>query len=196
MIATEPWFKGQQGALGRVAGGWTFAPIFTAGSGAPVYCNTNTDGQAWGGGDATDYFDNEQCVFNTPYNGGHSAHFGVTGSGGVGDDVLSTPSVNLFKNPVSVWNQVRAPILGIDTKNPGQGPFTGQTYWNLDAQVKKNIRILESATFEFSFISTNILNHRIFNDPYLALNDSTDWGVISTQLNTPRKMEFGLRAEF
>jgi hypothetical protein len=196
LIAGEPWFKSQQGALGRVAGGWTFAPIFTAGSGAPVYCNTNTDGQAWGGGDANDYYDNEQCVFTTPYNGGHSAHFGVTGSGGVGDDILSTPSVNLFKNPVSVWNQVRAPILGIDTKNPGQGPITGQTYWNLDAEVKKDFRIVESATFEFTFISTNVLNHRIFNDPYLALNDSTDWGVISTQGNTPRKMEFGLRAEF
>jgi hypothetical protein len=196
VVAQEPWFKGQQGLLGRVAGGWTLAPVFTAGSGAPVYCNTNTDGQGWGGGDANDYFDNEQCVFTTRYNAGHSAHFGVSGSNGIGDDVLSTPPVNLFKDPVSVWNQVRAPILGIDTKNPGQGPFTGQTYWNLDAQVKKNVRVLESASVEFSFISTNVLNHRVFADPYLALNDSTDWGVISAQGNTPRKMEFGARVDF
>ncbi len=38
IVAQDPWFKDQHGFLGRVAGGWTLAPIFTAGSGAPVYC--------------------------------------------------------------------------------------------------------------------------------------------------------------
>ena len=33
IVASEPWFKGQNGFLGRAAGGWAFAPIFTAGSG-------------------------------------------------------------------------------------------------------------------------------------------------------------------
>ena len=75
----------------------------------------------------------------------------------------------MFKNPVAVWNQVRAPILGIDTKNPGDGPIMGQPYWNLDGQIKKDVRIAESATFEFSFIATNMLNHRQFDDPGQAL---------------------------
>ena len=81
IVAPEPWFKGQNGLLGRAAGGWEFAPIFTAGSGTPVYCITWTDGQgqAFGAGDDANYFDNEQCVFTTPYHGGHSAHFGVGG---------------------------------------------------------------------------------------------------------------------
>ena len=34
----------------------------------------------------------------------------------------------------------------------------------MDGQIKKDIRIMESATFEFSFIATNMLNHRQFLD--------------------------------
>jgi len=197
IVASEPWFKGQNGFLGRAAGGWQLAPIFTAGSGPPVYCNTWTDAQSWGSGDGADYYSNEQCVFTSKYNAGHSAHFGVTGDAatGVGTATSATP-VNMFKDPLSVWNQVRAPILGIDTKNPGQGPITGQPYWNLDGQIKKNIRIMESATFEFSFIATNMLNHRQFGDPGLGLYESGSWGVLNGQANSPRAMEFGGRVTF
>ncbi len=201
IVASEPWFKGQNGLLGRVAGGWTLAPIFTAGSGPPVYCNTWTDAQSWGSADGVDYASNEQCVFTTPYNAGHSAHFGVTGGtdaygNSIGTSTSVTP-VNLFKNPVAVWNQARAPMLGLDTKNPGAGPFTGQPYWNLDGQVKKDIRIAESTTFTFSFIATNMLNHRQFNDPLsMGPYTSATWGVLNSQANTPRQMEFGGRITF
>jgi hypothetical protein len=203
MIASDPWFKSQSGLLGRVAGGWMFAPIFTIGTGGPVYCNTFTDGQSFGAGDAANYYDNEQCVFNSQYNAGHSAHFGVTGdaTSGVGTATSTTP-VNMFSNPLSVYNQVRAPILGIDTKNPGQGPFMGLPYWNVDAQVKKNFRIAESTSFEFSFTASNIFNHTVFSDPYLSLGYSPAWGVLNTQQgsgNTPsssREMEFGGRIAF
>ncbi len=203
IVAQEPWFKNQSGFLGRVAGGWQFAPIFTAGSGGPVYCNTFSDAQGWGAGDGVEYADNEQCVFTSPYNGGHSAHFGVTGDAttGVGIDTSTTP-VNMFSSPNAVWNQVRAPILGIDTRNPGQGPIMGQPYWNLDGQVLKDVRIAESTTFEFSFIATNMMNHRQFNDPELSLNAPGSWGVLNSQVTNgagipfTRQMEFGSRIIF
>jgi Carboxypeptidase regulatory-like domain len=200
IVAQEPWFRGQSGFMGRVAGGWAFSPILTAGSGPPVECNTWTDAQSFGSGDGANYFNNEQCVFTSPYNGGHSAHFGVTGgTDSYGNSVgtaTSATAVNLFRNPVAVWNQVRAPMLGIDTRNPGQGPFTGQPYWNLDGQVKKDIRIAESKTFEFSFIATNMLNHRQFGDPSMDLSYAPVWGVLNTQANPPRAMEFGGRFNF
>ncbi len=201
IVAQDPWFKDQRGFLGRVAGGWTLAPLFTAGTGAPVYCNTNSGGQSFGSGDASSYFDNEQCVFNTQYNAGHSAHFGVAGANGVGTATSTTP-VNMFSDPVSVFNQVRPPILGMDTKNPGVGPFMGQNYWNVDAELKKDVRIAESATFEFSFIASNVLNHREFVDPTLTLSDPTSWGVLNTQeqditgKSFTRQMEFGGRITF
>jgi len=203
MVAEEPWFKAQHGVLGRVAGGWTFAPIFTAGGGAPVYCNDFTDAQGFGGGDGSSYFDNEQCVFTSTYNGGHSAHFGVMGDSvtGAGTGTANTP-VNMFSNPGAVFGQVRAPILGIDTKNPGVGPIMGQNYWNLDAEIKKSVRITETAVFEFSFIAANALNHRQFVDPTLDISNPSGWGVLSSQQSsingTPftRQMEFGGRISF
>ncbi|MGA8163080.1 MAG: carboxypeptidase-like regulatory domain-containing protein [Acidobacteriaceae bacterium] len=200
VVAQEPWFKGQNGLLGRAAGGWEFAPIFTAGSGPPLNCETTSGNQAeaFGAGDGVSYFDNEQCVFTSPYNGGHSAHFGVTGSNGIGTATSNTP-VNYFSNPAAVWAQVRAPILGIDTRNPGEGPITGMPYWNLDGQVVKDIRIAESTTFEFSFIATNMLNHRQFADAEnetLCLCTPSTWGVLNAQANNPRQMEFGGRITF
>jgi hypothetical protein len=197
IIAADPWFRSQSGLLGRAAGGWTFAPIFTAGSGGPVYCNTFTDGQSFGSGDAANYYDNEQCVFTSKYNAGHTAHYGVTGdaTSGVGTATSVTP-VNMFSNPLSVYNQVRAPILGIDTKNPGQGPIMGLPYWNMDAQVKKNFRIAESTSFEFSYTVANVFNHSTFSDPYLSLGYNPAWGVLNTQQSSSREMEFGGRIAF
>jgi hypothetical protein len=201
VLAHDPWFKNQQGLVGRAAGGWEFAPLLTAGSGPPVYCGTWTGGQSWGGADAIGgYFSNEQCVFTSGYNSGHSAHFGVAGGTDAYGNAIATPqtnpTVNLFRNPVAVWNQVRAPMLGIDTKNPGYGSFMGQPYWNLDAQLKKSIRIAESASFEFSFIAANVLNHREFYDPSLNISSPSSWGTLNSQANPPRNMEFGGRITF
>jgi hypothetical protein len=166
-------------------------------SGPPVNCTTWTEAQSWGGGDGVNYADNEQCVFTSKYHAGHSAHFGVNGDAttGVGTATSNT-AVNMFKNPQQVWEQVRPPVLGIDTRNSGLGPFMGQPYWNLDGQVKKNVHIMESATFEFSFIATNMLNHRQFGDPAMSLSNPGAWGVLNSQANLPRQMEFGSRITF
>ncbi|HEY2012741.1 MAG TPA: carboxypeptidase regulatory-like domain-containing protein, partial [Bryobacteraceae bacterium] len=199
-VADDPWFKGQKGLLGRVAGGWTFAPILTAGTGGPINCVTQTggiyaDAQSFGAADGVSYGNNGNCVFTTPYTAGHSAHFGVAGSNGIGTETSTTP-VNMFKNPAAVFAQVRAPMLGMDTRNSGDGPIFGQGYWNVDGQIKKDVRIAETATFEFSFIATNMFNHQIFYDPGLALSSPGTWGVLNAQGNSPRKMEFGARIDF
>ncbi len=201
VIWEEPWFKEQTGLVGRVAGGWQLAPIFTSGSGQPIFCNTQTNSsQSFGSGDGNNYFDNEQCVFTSKYNGGHSSHYGVLGGidpykNSVGTAV-GPVAVNMFKDPIAVFDQVRAPILGIDTKNPGLGPISGMPYWNMDLSLKKNIRILSRINVEASMIFTNVLNHNVLADPSLALGDSAAWGVETSQVNTPRKMEFGGRVSF
>ena len=41
VVYQPPFYRGQQGMLGHILGGWTFSPIFTAGSGAPDFCVTN-----------------------------------------------------------------------------------------------------------------------------------------------------------
>ncbi len=198
LVWQDPYYKGKNGFLGRVAGGWSIAPVMTAGNGEPVYCNTQTDSEAFGAGDGNSYFDNEQCVFTSKYTGGNHSNFGVLGSGGVGTSVAGPGSqaINMFKDPLSVWGQVRAPMLGIDTKNPGDGPIIGMPYWNVDMSVQKSIKVMESATIQLSMIFSNVFNHDVLADPGLALYSPATWGVENSQLNTPRKIEFGMRVSY
>jgi hypothetical protein len=180
-----PFYKTQQGILGHVLGGWTISPIFTAGSGLPLYCNTNTDAQAYGSGDGNDFFDNEQCIPVTANTGGNSVHHMADGS------------VNLYADPAASYANFRAPILGYDTaRDGGYGPTRGLPYWNLDMSLKKNIKVTERVSLEFQFLCLNTLNHVVFNNPYQQLGDLGDWGALTSQGNTPRQMEFGLHLKF
>jgi hypothetical protein len=203
LIWQTPWYKGQSGIIGRLAGGWNFAPIFSSGSGAPLYCNTPSEGQSFGGGDAANFFDNEQCVFTSRYHGGNHTHRNINGGtdsfgNSIGTDTAGSghAAINMFADPVSVFEQVRSPILGIDTKNPGVGPISGLPYWNMDMSIRKNLQIWERTSLEFSGVITNILNHNDFADPTLDLGNVAGWGVVSTQGNKPRQIQMGIRANF
>jgi hypothetical protein len=203
LVWQEPWYKSQQGFLGRAAGGWSLAPIFTMGSGEPLYCNTQTDGQSFGSADAANYFSNEQCVFTSKYTEGVHSHYGISGGTDAYGNSIGTETagpghqaVNMFSNPVAVWNQVRAPILGIDSKDSGDGPILGTPYWNVDMSLQKNFKVWERTTIQASIIFTNVFNHNVLYDPGLALYSPGTWGVQNTQLNNPRAMEFGIRVSF
>ena len=201
LVYQPPFYKGQHGFTGHALGGWTISPIFTAGSGAPVYCNTNTDAQSFGSADGVNFGTNEQCVFNSFAGISHSVHKGVAGDAttGVGTATAgSTPSteLNLFANPLAVWNNVRPPILGIDTRDGGLGPIKGLPYWNMDLSIKKNFKVTERVNMDTQFVFTNVFNHNQFYDPTLDITNPGGWGVISAQGNTPRQIQFGIRASF
>jgi hypothetical protein len=201
LVYQPPVFKGQNGFVGHALGGWTISPIFTAGSGAPIYCNTNTDAQSFGSADAVNFFTNEQCVFNSFAGISHSVHKGVAGDAttGVGTATAgSTPSteLNLFANPLSVWNNVRPPILGIDSRDGGVGLVKGLPYWNMDLSIKKNFKVTERVNLDTQFVFTNVFNHNQFYDPTLDITNPGGWGVISAQGNNPRQIQFGIRASF
>jgi hypothetical protein len=192
-----PFFKGQHGLAGHVLGGWQLSPVFAVGSGAPLYCNTNTDAQSFGGGDGNGFFNNEQCIYTKTYTGGNAVHNGVTGSNGVGtQDCTKGPCLNMFTNPEAVFNTVRNPILGLDTRTGGVGAIRGLMYWNMDLRVTKNVKIIERVSAEFQFVVTNLFNHPVFFDPTLDPTSTGSWGVISAQGNNPRAMQFGFRLTF
>src|ERR1700719_129543 len=105
LVYQPPVYRNQQGVLGHLLGGWTFSPIFTAGSGAPDFCNTNTGGfayegysgsQDFGSGDSNFAFTNANCVLTS--NTGTSAS--VHNVGGI---------ASMFANPQAVFNNVRPP---------------------------------------------------------------------------------------
>jgi hypothetical protein len=197
-VYQPPFYKGQSGLIGHLLGGWNIAPVFTTGTGLPLYCNTSTDAQAFGAGDGSSFFDNEQCQFNNISTGGNSAHRNVTGNSGIATATAGSgnAAINLFGDPVSVYNSVRPPILGLDTRDAGSGPIRGLAYWNMDLSLKKDFRITERVSTQLQAVFTNVLNHNQLADPTLDISNPTSWGVINTQANTPRQMEFGLRVSF
>ncbi len=207
MAYTPPVFKGEQGLVGHVLGGWSFDPIFTAGSGAPVICNTQTgggftggsDSQSFGAADGVNYFESASCQFTKPISGSASAHVGVAGSGGIGTNTAGSQTgaeVNLFSNPEAVYNSTRPAILGLDTRAGGEGAVRGLPYWNLNLSVTKHIRISERFGLQFQANFNNILNHDVFFDPVLDYTAASSWGVLSAQANTPRQIQLGLRLDF
>jgi Carboxypeptidase regulatory-like domain len=200
-------YQGQQGLVGRLLGGWSLAPIFTAGSGAPVICNTQTGGEFTGGSDAqsfgaadgVNYFESANCQFTNPISGNASAHFGVAGSGGIGVATAgSTPGsqVNLFANPEAVYNSTRPAILGLDTRAGGEGSVRGLPYWNLNLSVTKNLRFTERFGIQLQANFINVLNHVVFTDPVLDYQAASSWGVLTSQVNTPRQIQMGVRLNF
>lgn len=214
VVYQPPFFKGENGAVGRLLGGWSFSPILTAGSGLPRYCNTQTDAQAFGAGDGANFFEDEQCIFTKPVAGGGTLHYGVAGGQdangtSVGTNTACPPDpvtgacdtpheeVNYFANPVAAWADTRPPILGLDKRDNGNGMFAGPRYWNMDFQLRKQINITERLNTEFQFLVLNAFNHN-----QMAASDMMDytspgsWGVFNSEGNTPRQFEFGLRLNF
>ena len=205
-------FRGQKGVLGHILGGWSFSPLFYAQSGggtAVGYSETSCTTCGFGevnsaGSNVTST--SENAVGFKPYTGTTSAKYGV--GSGTGTNVwqgtqvvnsrVSTPYLQMFSDPAQVWGEFRPCVLGYDTSCGGYYNLRGLPTWNVDMNVVKDIglhREQVGATFYLAF--TNILNHFQPNNPSsLSLTSPTSFGQITSQANTPRNMEFGLRIHF
>ena len=189
LVYTPPFYKGQQGAIGRVLGGWTFSPIFTTGSGAPIEIFTTTgDGQEFGAGDNSNFFGLETAVPIAPSQSGHAYK-------------QADRTVNIFKDPLTAASNYRNPILGIDNKNTQF--LNGLPYWNLDFSIRKNVLITEGISLEFQSVFTDVLNHNQWLDPWgmgLFQAGSSGFGQLpgSAQENTGgnRSVQLGARVRF
>ncbi|HEY7353888.1 MAG TPA: carboxypeptidase-like regulatory domain-containing protein [Terriglobales bacterium] len=202
LVYQPPFYKGQHGVQGHLLGGWTFAPIFTAGTGVPMILGTiNGGGQAFGEGDSQNFFSNgesENAIPMAPLHGGVHYTFNGQPAGG------SFP--NFFGDPSAAYNSIRQPILGLDEMDGGWGFVRGLGYWNMDFSVKKVVNITERLNLQVDVVISNIFNHVMFYDPGfggIASNDyldtssgPPDFGTLPGQGNTPRTMEFGIRLNF
>jgi hypothetical protein len=205
IVYQTPWYKDQRGIIGHVAGGWTFSPVVTAGTGQPQQCVTNNSGQNFGGEDGANFTDGESCIFTQkPTSGLLHTHRGITGgpdaqSINVGTSVhAGSPSaaINVFSNPAQVYDMTRPPILGLDARDGGAGPLSTLGYTNLDLSIKKQITIFERFNVEASGVFLNFLNHTDLGLPSLSLASVSSFGVVKSQYNSPRQIQMGLRASF
>src|SRR6202040_12712 len=80
-LIEEPWYKGQHGIIGHIAGGWSLSPILAIGSGQPLGCGTVTDAQSFGAADGANFFTTENCIFTKGISGGNASLHNNAGAG-------------------------------------------------------------------------------------------------------------------
>ncbi|MGB7848494.1 MAG: carboxypeptidase-like regulatory domain-containing protein [Candidatus Acidiferrum sp.] len=213
LVYQPPFYKNQHGLVGRLAGGWSFAPIITVGSGLPLEVQPADafaneiygGGQAFGEGEGSNFAALQNAIRICPNNFGSSRHnHPVPSALGLGSNFFG-PS--MFQNPDYSYSCFRNPILGIDSSDGGgAGILRGMPFWNVDFSVKKSVLVTERVNVEFTTIFSNLFNHNQLSDPYLILGDTGDWGAaggfsaayngLTAQVNNPRAIEFGLRIRF
>ncbi|HEY6128980.1 MAG TPA: carboxypeptidase-like regulatory domain-containing protein, partial [Candidatus Acidoferrum sp.] len=157
-LIEDPWYKGQHGIIGHIAGGWSLSPILAIGSGVPLGCGTNqgdeSAGQGFGSADSSNFFTNENCILTKAASGG-SASLHPAGDG----------QFNIFSNSDALLSTLRPAILGLDSNTGGLGVFRGLMYWNVDMRLVKDIRVAERVNLRFEYVVTNLFNHPVFADP-------------------------------
>lgn len=215
MVYSPRWYATQKGIVGHLLGGWTFAPLLTAHSGAPLSVgNLNGGCESFGEVNCSTGSTLEGAVLNGPFTFGNSAHYNQTvsesasanpnGVGINGNPDNGGQGLNMYTNPIAAYNDFRSCVLGFDTSCGSNGNIRGLPFWNLDATISKDIGIAKEgqvgATLIFQI--TNVTNHVQLNDPALSIGDPNDWGVLGTsnpnggQGNLPRQIEFGIRIHF
>ena len=65
----------------------------------------------------------------------------------------------------------------------------------IDANIVRRFKVTEKQTFEFRLDMINAFNHVLWNTPDTNINSST-FGAVTTQWNTPRFIQFQLRYSF
>ncbi|MCU1259246.1 MAG: Cna domain protein [Bryobacterales bacterium] len=201
MIYQPVFFKDNK-VLHRILDGWNFAPLFTAQSGAPLEVNISGGGtnncQSFGESNCSSDSTYENAVLIAKYTGGNSLHENVSSSTSVassGNPAKGGSGLNLFADPNASFGQFRRLILGVDTTGGGAGTLRNFPTWNLDMAISKDFKIpyREGIGLTFNAQFSNMLNHFQAGTPALNIDSPTTFGVVTTQANTPRQIEFGLR---
>jgi hypothetical protein len=208
LVYQPPFFQHQHGFIGRVLGGWTLAPIIDIGSGLPLGVQPGSyfagaelygGGQTFGEADASNIGANENAInICGGQTGGSQRNNNPLPSSQYPDIGSSGFGPSLYKDPGSIYNCFRNPILGIDNgHNGGAGTLRGQPFWNVDFSIKKTVMFTERFSADFGAIFTNVFNHIQLFDPYPnALGDTGDFGALEGQVNNPRRIEVGVRVRF
>jgi hypothetical protein len=112
-----------------------------------------------------------------------------------GDPANGGSGLNIFANPEATLADFRPIQVSKDARS-ARGVLRGLPYWNFDLSLAKRTPVREQVAFLFSADFLNAFNHVVFNDPTLSMQDPASFGVISSQANSPRAIQFGLRLEF
>jgi hypothetical protein len=157
------------GVLGKIVGGWQINGNMTFQSGFPLQVNGgNSNGTSAGTGRPN--WDGTNPTLSGPVQQRLLKFFNI--------------SAFSFNAPFAFGN---APRMMPDLRSPGVN--------NFDVSLFKNTRIRERYQLQFRAESFNTFNRVQFGVPNTSIN-STAFGVISSQQNSPRNLQMALRLLF
>jgi hypothetical protein len=192
-----PFGRHRHGQLNYLIRDWSIAPILNISSGLPLKVATGS-GQEFGQGGGAN---SGGAVLTAPDTFGNSVNSGITGDSKTQVGINSNPAsggtgLNLFANPLSVFNSFRPAMVGIDTTSGAGGQLRGLPRWNLDLALSRKFRVNERWSVLFSAQLFNAVNTVQFADPSVSLQSPQSFGVLSSQLNAPRVLQLGLHIDF
>jgi hypothetical protein len=188
------------GFADKLLGGWNISGVYTAASGLPLFV-----------------YDDAACnseFGSTTFNGfptgmlrtssgslGTSRHNNPTIGSSIGDNSSPGGVPNAFGDPAAVAAQFRYPTFS--DNRLGLGAVRGLFRWNVDLALAKTTRITERLSTRFDVQFVNAFNHPMFSgsqyvsfEPGADFSDPHNFGVMSSQFNTPRYIQMGLRFDF
>ncbi len=194
-----PWFRGQHGWLGRIAGGWQLSGITTFLSGrpwTPTQFSGNKYCQEDRGFNATFFGVLATC---RPFNANAAAPTTAVGF------VDTTGVIHLGKvtGPVVGFNDVRFLFnddnsVNFFTHTPfgiGRNNFRGARTANFDIAIDKRTKLNERFSLRYRMTMANAFNHRNFDVP-LARADTGDFAIPERNDAGGRNIRMGMWVEF
>ncbi len=190
-----PWGKGMSHSLSGIAdkalGGWYVSGIYTFATGTPLHISAD--------GDYGDYESNgTAAICTSPIHGLEGQNYNITGSGGIataGNSSAGGTGLNMFANPVAVAGECSRPLLSVNSQIPFD-ELRLLPRWNLDFSLGKKIALTERLHLELSAEALDVFNLVSFAAPSLNLNSLTNFGVFTSQGNTPRRLLLGAKLTF
>ena len=161
------------GFVDATLGGWGVEGVTTLQSGFPLHLTTNTNNSnSFGGGQRP----NVIAGCNTPFSGSITSH------------------LNEYFN-TACFTQPAPFTFGDESRNDSKLRSPGIANWDFSAFKNFQIAPENRATMQFRAEFFNIFNRVQFGYPGQALGNPS-FGVITTQQNLPRLVQFALRLSF
>jgi hypothetical protein len=166
-VYSLPFYSQQRGPLGHLLGGWQIGLIASLYSGSPLGVTSSVNGTfSQGGGQRPDW-------------------------NGVNPGISSPTPSHWFNT--SVFNSPQAYYFGTAPRT-FDGARSDVTH-NFDLSLIKDTKIRERFTLQFRAEAFNLTNTPVFAPPNTTFGSPT-FGVVSSQANSPRVLQFALKLLF
>lgn len=179
MIVYQPQFKPAQPVLRALVHGWRISSITRLRSGNPygiigAACQLPNAGGC-----------------RASYNPNFTGPVRINGEWGSGDLLGARPR---FLDPAAFRNP--APYTYGDTPGAGAYGLYGPGFWNEDMNLTRQFAMTERFKLDFSVEGFNVFNAVLFNGPASLDINNANFGRITSQQNSPRSLQMGLKLTF